>query len=177
MQSIGGKCKGASSSDLIRIKKYRAQANAYDQNNIKSKGVVSGVDIRQFRPDLNTYAALVNTFISPRIHLVPDTPSAVTLGPTSTIYYAISGLRPGIPYGIKMVFSNIDHPSYAITATLSPDTHLNVYVAQGYTIISIFLSQLHKIHTVIIFSKQKMGCPEIEKRRPPSLSIISSVID
>lgn len=57
MQSIGSKSKNTSASSVTDMKKQRIHAVLYDATRIKTRGVISVPQIRQFRPNLNNYSA------------------------------------------------------------------------------------------------------------------------
>ena len=57
MQSIGSKSKNTSASSVTDMKKQRIHAVLYNEGNIKTRGVISVPQIRQFRPNLNNYSA------------------------------------------------------------------------------------------------------------------------
>lgn len=56
MQSIGAKSKNTSASSVTDMKKQRIHAVLYNATDIKTRGVITVPQIRQFRPVLNNYS-------------------------------------------------------------------------------------------------------------------------
>lgn len=107
MESIGGKYKGAASAtQFVSILKNTVLAKSYDQNDIKTRGDITPIDIRQFLADATIYSEIVRYIPIPaqpirtELNVTPGQILDFDIMPTNTLYININAT---IVYGFASI--------------------------------------------------------------------------